>query len=95
MRLALAVQHIPDAGSHGEMRGSPAPELGTQWTRGLGGHLPLVLRGTNLGEERVQRQTLFLKCLNEKGVLLGFELFFRAVHDFFMGRIKFCTSSEH
>lgn len=61
---------------------------------GHGGHLPLVLHGTSLREERVQIQTLFLKRLNEKGVLLDFELFFRAVHDFFMGRIKFCTSSE-
>lgn len=53
-----------------------------------------MLHGTSLGEERVQIQTLFLKRLNEKGVLLDFELFFRAVHDFFMGRTKFCTSSE-
>ena len=53
-----------------------------------------MLRGASPGEERVQIQTLFLKRLNEKGVLLDSELFLRAVHDFFMGRIKFYTSSE-
>lgn len=74
--------------------GVPSPGAGGAADQGFGGHIPLVLHGTNSGEERVQIQTLVLKRLNEKGVLLDFELFFRAVHDFFMGRIKFCTCSE-
>lgn len=47
-----------------------------------------MLHGTDPGEQRVQVQTVGLKCWNEKGVLLDFELCFRAVHYFFMGALN-------
>lgn len=75
------VRHGPEAGDAGRRGGTCGMCLEAQGP-GDWGHQPLVLHSTDMAEQGVQVQTAGLKCWNEKGVLLDFELCFRAVHYF-------------
>lgn len=88
-----ALQHFASVGSHRGC-GIPSPGAGGAAEPGCAGpSTSCALQHQSRRGERSDTNFGF-EALFE-GVLLDFELFFRAIHGvFFMGHIKFCASCE-